>query len=442
MLTTADNETLTRVGPGTAMGNLLRRYWTPALLSSELPEADCPPVRTRLLGEDLVAFRDSNGDVGLFVQACPHRGASMFFGRNEEAGLRCVYHGWKFDTTGACVDMPSEPAASNFKNKVRISAYPTYESGGVVWTYMGPADTMPAFRDLGTESVPAESIFASKLYSPCNWVQGLEGNIDTAHISFLHQYHATLDIPDDGTDSPGYVSNSLAWKMWKLDGAPRIETEDTWYGYRYAGIRTTPNGHTYARVTDFIMPYMTYIAATPVGGDIAIAMVPVDDTSFWRYNFATRVSQRRVSRAANPAAFNQTPFLRGGMRQGIIARTHTAENDYQIDRESQRHETYAGILDFVSQDMAVTESMGDIFDRTGEHLGTTDKAVIRMRRMLIQAARDLENGIEPIATGPSEGYRSVRSAEKILAPGEDWRYLGTDTDPIVQEMAAEAAAGG
>jgi len=223
---------------------------------------------------------------------------------------------------------------------------------------------------------------------------------------------------------------------------PRIETEDTWYGYRYAGIRTTPNGHTYARVTDFIMPYMTYIAATPVRGDIAIAMVPVDDTSFWRYNFATRVSQRRASRAANPATFNQTPFLRGGMRQGIIARTHTAENDYQIDRESQRHETYAGILDFVSQDMAVTESMGDIFDRTGEHLGTTDKAIIRMRRMLIQAARDLENAIEPIATGPSEGYRSVRSAEKILAPGEDWRYLGTDADPIVQEIAAEAAAGG
>src|SRR5688572_16817770 len=170
MLTSADNELLTRVGPGTPMGNLLRRYWTPALLSSELPEADCPPVRTRLLGEDLVAFRDTNGDVGLFSQACPHRGASMFFGRNEEAGLRCVYHGWKFDTTGACVDMPSEPAESNFKNKVRIRAYPTHESGGVVWTYMGPAETMPAFRDLGTESVPGDSIFASKLYSPCNWV--------------------------------------------------------------------------------------------------------------------------------------------------------------------------------------------------------------------------------------------------------------------------------
>ncbi len=442
MLTKDDNEILTRVGPGTPMGNLLRRYWTPVLLSAELPEADCPPVRTRLLGEDLVVFRDTEGKVGVFAQACPHRGASMFFGRNEEAGLRCVYHGWKFDVTGACVDMPSEPAESNFKNKVRITAYPTHESGGIVWTYMGPKETTPAFRDLGTESLAPEDQFASKVFSPCNWVQGLEGNVDTAHISFLHQYHGTRDIPDDGTDRPGYVSNALAWKLWWLDGAPSIEVEDTWYGFRYAGIRKTPNGHDYARVTDFILPYATYIAATPVGGDLCIMMVPSDDTTFWRYNFAVRVSQRRRSRAANPDLFNQTPFRRGGLGQGIIPRTHNAGNDYLIDRDMQRNVTFAGIEDFVSQDMAMTESMGDIFDRTGEHLGTTDKAVIRMRRMLIQLAKDLENGIEPPATGASEGYRSVRSAEKILAPGEDWRYLGTDTDPIVMEMQAEVAAGG
>ena len=443
MLTTDDNEILTRIGPGTLMGNLLRRYWTPALLSSELPEPDCAPMRVRLLGEDLVAFRDTRGRTGLFAQACPHRGASMFFGRNEEAGLRCVYHGWKFDVTGACVDMPSEPVESNFKNKVRITAYPTLESGGIVWAYMGPRETMPAFRDLGTESLPREQWYASKVFSPCNWVQGLEGNVDTAHISFLHQYHATRDIPDDGTDAPGYVSSALAWKLWWLDGAPRIEVEDTWYGFRYAGLRTTPNGHDYARVTDFILPYATYIAATPVGGDVCIMMVPSDDTTFWRYNFAVRSSQRRQARAAN--AMNQSPFLRGGMRQGIIERTHHRDNDYQIDRELQRDVTYAGIRDFVSQDMAVTESMGDIFDRRGEHLGTTDKAIIRMRRMLIQAARDLERGIEPRATGPSEAFRSVRSAEKILEPGEDWRLLGTDADPVVIEMQAleaAAAAGG
>ena len=278
----------------------------------------------------------------------------------------------------------------------------------------------------------------------CNWIQGLEGNIDTAHISFLHQSHAlTRDFPDDGTDQPR-LPLDRAWpgSCGRWTGRRELEVEDTWYGFRYAGIRKTPNGHDYARVTDFILPYATYIAATPVGGDLCIMMVPSDDTTFWRYNFAVRVSQRRRSRAANPDLFNQTPFRRGGLGQGIIPRTHNAGNDYLIDRDMQRNVTFAGIEDFVSQDMAMTESMGDIFDRTGEHLGTTDKAVIRMRRMLIQLAKDLENGIEPPATGASEGYRSVRSAEKILAAGEDWRYLGTDTDPIVMEMQAEVAAGG
>src|SRR5262249_48205068 len=157
------NELLTRVGPGTPMGNLLRRYWMPAFLSVEIPEPDCPPIRTRLLGEDLIAIRDTSGRTGLYTNACPHRGASMFFGRNEEDGLPCVYHGWKFDVTGACVDMPSEPAESNFKNKVRITAYPTRESGGIVWTYMGPADRQPEFRDYGQESLPREMWRASKI---------------------------------------------------------------------------------------------------------------------------------------------------------------------------------------------------------------------------------------------------------------------------------------
>ena len=193
MLSQEDNETLTRVGPGTLMGNLLRRYWLPGALSAELPEADCPPIKVRLLGEDLVAFRDTSGRPGLFVQSCPHRGASMFFGRNEENGLRCVYHGWKFDTSGACVDMPSEPAESNFKSKVRIRSYPTHESGGIIWTYMGPPEKQLPFRDFGSDSVPREQWRASKMLSYCNYVQAMEGNLDTAHISYPVSYtHLTL----------------------------------------------------------------------------------------------------------------------------------------------------------------------------------------------------------------------------------------------------------
>jgi phthalate 4,5-dioxygenase oxygenase subunit len=194
MLTAQDNALLTQVGPGTPMGNLLRRYWMPVLLSNEVSEPDSPPVRARILGEDLVAFRDTENRVGLVAQACPHRGASLFFGRNEEEGLRCVYHGWKFDTTGACVDMPSEPAESNFKTKVRVAAYPTRESGGIVWAYFGPPEKQPEFRDFGSESLTPEQWRASKVRVQCNWVQSMEGNLDTSHISWLHQYNAASDI--------------------------------------------------------------------------------------------------------------------------------------------------------------------------------------------------------------------------------------------------------
>jgi len=473
MLTVEDNELLTRVGPGTPMGDLLRRYWTPALLSTELPEPDCPPVRVRLLGEDMVAFRATNGDVGLFVQACPHRGASMFFGRNEEAGLRCVYHGWKFDTSGACVDMPSEPAESNFKNKVRIKAYPTHESGGVIWTYMGPPETMTGFRDFGTETLPKEDWSASRTYSSCNWVQSMEGNMDTAHISWLHQYFGILDTEDDGTDRPGYPSNAMSWKFWAHDRAPRLELEDTWYGYKYAGVRTTPNGHTHVRISAFAIPYTTVVATTPFGMGGGL-FVPIDDESCWRWFFAT-TSMRKFMQdplflqgsllgpsqpAHQPYGFlvatnqdqqkrdtNEPINRRPTTSATMSMREWRPDNDYKIDRAMQKDTLYTGITNFVSQDMMVTESAGAIWDRSQEHLGTTDRSIIKMRAILLKAAKDLEKGIEPPARDPNLPYRSIRSAEKILAPGEDWRVLGTDEDPTVIEKlalrgAAEAPAAG
>ena len=178
MLSQADNEILTRTGPGTLMGALLRRYWVPACLSEEIAEPDSPPVRVRLLGESLVAFRDTNGEVGLLDELCPHRGTSLFFGRNEESGLRCVYHGWKFDHTGQCVDQRSE--IHSFAHRIKAHGYPTHESGGIIWTYMGPAESMPAFRDFGTETLPRGAITASKEFLECNWVQALDGELDSA----------------------------------------------------------------------------------------------------------------------------------------------------------------------------------------------------------------------------------------------------------------------
>jgi nitrite reductase/ring-hydroxylating ferredoxin subunit len=433
LLSEQDNETLCRVGPGTLMGNLLRRYWMPALVSNELPSPDCPPIRVRLLGEDLIAFRDTNGDVGLFANACPHRGASMFFGRNEEAGLRCVYHGWKFDTEGTCVDMPSEPAESNFKSKVRIRAYPTHEAGGIVWCYMGPKESMTPYRDFIGENLGTDQWRSFKSISDCNWVQGLEGNLDTAHISFLHRNLADFKLMPDESDAPGYPSDDTTTVIRGQDKAPAIEILDTWYGFRYAGLRRTPAGYTHARVTDFIMPFMCYIATVPVGGDNCLMMVPIDDDHFWRWSFATKkavlVPGREVLASSAMGA--------GGARSTAVA-TETRprasrDNDYYIDRDVQREVSYTGIRGIAQQDMAVTESMGAIYDRSHEHLGTTDAAVIRMRRMLIKAARDLDKGIEPPALDASMPFADIRSAEKVLTPGEDWRLLGTEADPVLAQ---------
>ncbi|TNC20460.1 Rieske 2Fe-2S domain-containing protein [Amycolatopsis alkalitolerans] len=439
MLSEENNEILTRVGPGTPMGELLRRYWTPACLSMEIPEPDCPPVRTRLLGEDLVAFRDTNGEVGLVVEACPHRGASLYFGRNEERGLRCPYHGWKFDTEGTCVDMPSEPATSTFKDRVRLTSYPVHESGGIVWAYLGPAETVTPFRDFGTETLPPERVYARKQLARCNWVQTMEGNLDSSHISFLHQYNGAADIPDDGSDKPGYPSNAMAWKFWQHDGAPRLEVHDTWYGYRYAAIRVTPNENAYVRITDYCVPYTTIVASNPFTTR-QLMVVPIDDENCWRYNFTSQIDRNPNGYGGAPL-FSSVPFDTPFMnpRSGITPREYTAENDYRIDREVQRTETYSGVRDFVSQDFMVTESMGPVYDRTREHLGTSDRAVIRMRTILLKAAKSLADGAEPPAlAAPGHDFSKIRSAEKILENGEDWRVLGTDDDPVVQEAMLTA----
>jgi phthalate 4,5-dioxygenase oxygenase subunit len=431
MLSAEENELLTSVGAGTTMGALLRRYWTPACLSSEIPEPDSPPVRVRLLSEDLVAFRGTDHRVGLIQENCPHRGASLYFGRNEDCGLRCVYHGWKFDLSGQCVDMPSEPRP--FAERIKATAYPTHESGGIVWAYLGPPESMTPFRDFGTESLAADQVMASKLYVDCNWVQSIEGNIDTAHISFLHTFNAVDDIPDDGSDMPGYPSDWVSMKFRRHDRAPRLEIQDEPYGFRYAGLRRTPNGHTHVRMSAYIFPYSTVIAAVPFNTQ-QIWTVPIDDNRTWRYTFAN--AGKRAARRTPGVNWRLTipnyPF-RGLPNSGIVPREYTAENEYQLDREAQRTSSFSGVPNIVAQDLMVTESMSPIYDRRNENLGTTDLAITRMRTQLMRAARDLQAGIEPPALDPSIDYLRIRSAEKVLEAGEDWRRLGTDEDPAVRE---------
>jgi phthalate 4,5-dioxygenase len=271
MLSKADNDLLTQTGPGTPMGKLFRRFWLPALLPSELPAPDCPPIRFRILSEDLVAFRDSDGRVGFFRESCPHRGASVFFGRNEEGGLRCVYHGWKFDVSGVCVDMPSEPAESNFKSKVRIGAYAAAEYAGLVWIYMGPPEKQPPLPKYQWTLQPeAENSRVTKHMQDSNYAQAPEGNIDSAHVSFLHRTFGRLNLQN--TD---------------LNVGPLIQTKETDFGFVYGGRRTTPDDQYYWRITAYVWPTFTQIAGTSRNGN-GIFVIPMDDEHLWWFNVSTQ----------------------------------------------------------------------------------------------------------------------------------------------------------
>jgi len=412
MLHQQDNELVTRVGRGTPMGELMRQYWVPAMLSSELPRPDCPPVRVLLLGEKLIGFRDSGGQVGLLANNCPHRGASLFYGRNGGCGLRCVYHGWKFDVTGRCVDMPSEPPESNFKDKVRAVAYPCQERGGVVWAYLGPRETPPPLPDLEPNQLPAGQTMAIAYARDCNWLQGLEGDIDTAHIGFLHFGSEDADDQEPGT----FRYYTLA------DRAPRYAVLDTDYGSMYGAYRPAGPGRNYWRIAQFLFPFWTMTPTGLLGHQIvARAWVPMDDQHMIMFMMVPRPGgsgqATRMRQGARPPKLlpNTTGWL------GRFRLEANEDNDYLLDRDAQeRDEEYSGITGIHLQDQAITESMGPVYDRTQEHLGSSDAMVIRVRRRLIAAARALAaDGTAPPGVDRPEVYRQ-RSGGVILGENEDW----------------------
>jgi phthalate 4,5-dioxygenase len=415
MLQAEDNKYITRVGPGTPMGALMRQYWVPAMLSSELPRPDCPPVRVKLLGEKLIGFRDSSGRVGLLGNLCPHRGASLFFARNSGCGLRCVYHGWKFDVTGRCVDMPSEPPDSTFKDKVSATAYPCVERGGLVWTYMGPRAEPPPLPDLEATQLPASEATAMAYQRECNWLQGLEGDIDTVHVGFLHygQDRAEDEIP--GT----FRYYALA------DRAPKYAVLDTPYGAMYGAYRPAGPGRVYWRIAQWMFPFWTMPPTGLLGGHmVARAWVPMDDTHMLMFMVIPKVTRERREEigAGTRGAPKPIAVLPNGTgwydRFRLVA---NEENDYLMDRDAQeRDEEYSGITGIHVQDQAITESMEPVYDRSLEHLGSSDAMVIRARRRLIAAARALEaEGKTPPGVDDPASY-AQRSGGVFLREDEDW----------------------
>ena len=415
MLPQDENELLTRVGPGTAMGTLMRRYWIPAAFSHQLSKPDGPPIRVRLLGENLVLFRDTQGRVGLLDERCPHRTASLFYGRNEENGLRCVYHGLKFDVEGACVDLPCVPQMNdahkaNVQKQLGVKAYPCVERGDVVWTYMGPAEKKPDFPDLEWTLIPASQRYATRHVQECNWLQALEGGFDATHLTFLH-----------GAESD--PSRRIVASLYEVIPAD--------FGFVVGTGRDRGDGTIMWNMNVMLMPFHKIISSIPHAAHV---WAPIDDENTMLYSV-----DFHPARALTEEDLARSKAGLGIHTENLPGTDHAVRNranDYLIDREQQASsDSYTGMKGFGTQDCAIQESMGPIADRTAEHLLACDAAIVKIRRLLLQTLKDHAAGKLPPGMDPAS-YR-VRSGRFEAPKGVPFvdamaQYVRRDT-PIAAE---------
>jgi len=410
MLRSEQNELVTRTGPGTPMGELFRRYWIPALLSEELPENDCPPVRVKLLSERLLAIRDSDGKYGLIDEFCAHRGVSLWFGRTEECGIRCPYHGWKYDVQGNCLDVPSEPEESGFRQKIKLKSYPLIERGGILWTYMGPPEQRPPEPEWEFITVPRDQTFSSKRLQESNWLQAMEGGIDSAHVSFLHRGNLNSDPLFKGARGNQYNLS---------DPQPFFEVVEHSSGLYIGARRKAENGNHYWRITPWVMPCFTMVpprADHPIHGHF---WIPIDDENCWAWSFDYH-PVRSLS-AEEVQAMRDGKGIHVSYVPGTYIPRANKTNDYLMDRAAQKAGiTYSGIEGIGMQDASLQESMGPIVDRSKENLTTTDNGIIMARLRLMRAAKALaEKGVLPPGRDPETQH--VRSAAVILGPNEAFK---------------------
>jgi len=416
-------ELLTRTGVGTAMGDLLRRYWVPILGAAEIAAPDGPQVRVQILGEKLLAFRDSSGQPGLIDEFCTHRGVSLFFGRNEECGIRCAYHGLKFDRTGACVDVPSAPQVAE---RMRIKAYPCIERGGIVWAYMGPADKQPAPPEVEWCTLPASQVYVSRRLQQSNYLQAMEGGIDTAHVSYVHRYQVDQDPLHQGVKALDYI---------KADGNVVFDIEKNPFGLTLYGRRNGEPDSYYWRITQWIFPWFSLI---PPFGEHALGghvWVPVDDENCWAWsiNYQPDKALSHEERALMDAGHGIHVLYETGAQAVAWRPQRNRDNDYLIDRQAQRdRRAYSGVFGISEQDASLQESMGPIQDRTKELLLPTDKGIVMARAMLAESARALRLGVEPPALDAST--QRVRAAGVLLPRGEDPKPWAKDK---IQDVAGK-----
>jgi phthalate 4,5-dioxygenase oxygenase subunit len=421
MLTDQENDLLCRVEGDAPMGQLMRQHWLPVCLSEEVEEPEGKPVRVRILGEKLVAYRDGDGRVGLVGEACPHRKASLVYGRNEEGGLRCLYHGWKVDADGQVLEMPSEPPGACAAATIRHPAYPTAEAGGFVWAWLGDRAAMPAFEPPPFAPTPASRVSIGSALVHCNWAQVVEGQIDSAHSSSLH----SSDMVPARVGRAG--ANARSWTRPSTDKAPRMQVQLTSYGFRYAAIRRPIQDaatHDYVRVTTFVAP-VTSLIPPNASYNVAQVTVPLDDTSCMFHFMAWGEGPDVPSTAEWRAFLALTPGIDVDPGQGW-RRLRVRENDYLQDRSQMRLGNFTGIKGIPAQDMAMWEGMGAIADRGSERLGASDVAIVQWRRLMIEAARAHAAGAPALGrTEPRVPLRDIASFEGVVPKSIDWRSLGT-----------------
>jgi phenylpropionate dioxygenase-like ring-hydroxylating dioxygenase large terminal subunit len=411
----AENARLTQVGPGTPMGGLMREHWLPACLASELKPGGAP-MRLMLLGEKLVAFRGPDGRVGVLEHACPHRGVSLFYGRNEEGGLRCVYHGWKFAADGVCLEQPNVPAQFAFADRVQARAYPAVERNGVVWTYLGARTEPPPLTAIEAMLLPQGEVRLSCSIRTCNYLQVLEGEIDTSHFGFLHG-GAVAEEDLDPADL-----NSLSLK----ERAPNYHVRETEWGTMYAAYREANADEIYYRVAHFLLPFYTMFPDGLFERNIVCdAAVPMDDTHTmiftWMYRGRTAGVRKLKDGRPIPGLERDEAYLPNGTGWFDRWRTVANEaNDYLIDRDAQAGPNYSGLTGVQLQDQAMVESMGPIVDRTREHLSASDRMIVVTRKRLLAALEAHAGGAPPATAVEPRRLQQARSGAYLAPAGRDW----------------------
>src|SRR5438067_4943173 len=426
MLTREQNELLCRVEGNAPMGGIMRRHWLPVCMSEEVAERDGTPVRSRLLGEDLVAFRDSDGRLGVLSEYCLHRRASLAFGRNEECGLRCLYHGWKFDVEGNVIDMPSEAPGAAQRLGKKTKAYPAREAGGFVWIWMGAASEMREFEPPAWAPKPGIKYAIVKMWTDCNWAQVLEGSIDSAHSSSLH----STNMPA-AEDVYGSTATDEAWLRPSNDKAPRLQFEPTAYGFRYAAVRKpikSPETHQYVRTTLFIAPFTVLIPPNNQY-NLAQMLVPIDDVNTMFYWIAWHPDPKK---GITQEAWRKFCAATVGVDLNAdYTKKRNLANMFLQDRAAMKRGDFTGIVGIPAQDMAMWESMGPIADRSRDHPGSSDVAVGQFRRMNIAAAKKFSEGGPAIGTGEHPPHVQLASVERIVPKTTDWKTLGVPAESAV-----------